>query len=63
MIFSDLLLQQVCETIENKFKDRTVFVITHKYDSFVEIAHPIIVLRNGRIDEQGTHEQLYEKGG
>ena len=43
-------------------KDRTVFVIAHRL-STVAHADQIIVLDKGKIVQQGTHEELLEKGG
>jgi ATP-binding cassette subfamily B protein/subfamily B ATP-binding cassette protein MsbA len=42
--------------------DRTVFVIAHRL-STVKKADTILVLENGGIVEQGTHEQLVRAGG
>ncbi|NLM51226.1 MAG: ABC transporter ATP-binding protein [Firmicutes bacterium] len=41
---------------------RTIFVIAHRL-STVKQADLILVLDDGRIVEQGTHEQLLQKGG
>ena len=41
-------------------KDRTVFVIAHRL-STVQNADKIVVLNEGQIVEQGTHNELLEK--
>jgi len=43
-------------------KDRTVLVIAHRLGT-IKNADNIIVLRNGIINEQGTHEELLAMGG
>ena len=41
---------------------RTVFLISHRLSSCCE-AEKIIVFKEGKIEETGTHETLMEKGG
>jgi ATP-binding cassette subfamily B protein len=41
---------------------RTAVLISHRF-STVRMADRIVVLRNGRVDEQGTHEELLLRGG
>lgn len=43
-------------------QDRTTILVSHRF-STVRIAQRILVLENGRIQEQGSHEQLLEMGG
>ncbi len=50
----------VQKAIENLMKDRTVFVIAHRL-STVQNADKIVVLNEGQIVEQGTHNELLEK--
>ena len=47
----------VQKAIENLMKNRTVFVIAHRL-STIKNAEQIIVMNDGKIVEQGTHEEL-----
>lgn len=53
---------EVQAALETLMRDRTVFVIAHRL-STVRNAHRIIVLSDGEIVEQGTHETLMEVNG
>lgn len=48
--------------IYNSFKNKTVIIISHRF-STVRNADRIIVMKNGKIVEQGSHKQLLEKEG
>lgn len=50
------------EAIKNLIKDKTVIIIAHRLKSIMG-ADKIIVLHEGAIIEEGTHEQLLEKNG
>ncbi len=52
----------VQKAIDNLMTDRTVFVIAHRL-STIQNADMIVVLNNGEIVEEGTHEQLMQKTG
>jgi ABC-type multidrug transport system fused ATPase/permease subunit len=52
----------VQEALTILMKNRTAIIIAHRL-STVQHADEIIVLKQGEIIEQGTHEQLYNKGG
>jgi subfamily B ATP-binding cassette protein MsbA len=52
----------VQDALEKLMKGRTTFVIAHRL-STVQIADRILVLKDGRIEEEGSHKQLIEKDG
>jgi len=47
----------VQKALENLMKGRTTFVIAHRL-STISYAHRIIVIVNGRVVEEGKHEEL-----
>ena len=57
--FTEAQIQDGMETI---MQDRTAIVIAHRL-STVKHADRIIVMDHGRIIEEGTHDQLIERGG
>ena len=52
----------VQDAIEQLMQGRTTFVIAHRLATVVN-AHRIVVLRDGRIDEIGSHRELMKLGG
>ena len=54
--------RRIQEALERLFAQRTCFVVAHRL-STVRHAHRILVLHEGRIIEQGTHEALLRAGG
>lgn len=54
--------EEILKRIKEFMKSRTTIIISHRI-STVKEADKIIVLSEGKIAEQGTHEQLVELGG
>ena len=57
--YTDLLIRKAMKAL---LKDRTSIIIAHRL-STVRDADRILVIDDGRIVEEGTHEELIEKGG
>ena len=53
---------RIQEAMRTLMKDKTCFVIAHRL-STIQNADLILVMENGRLAEQGTHDSLLEKGG
>jgi len=53
---------EVQDALEKLMQGRTTLIIAHRL-STIRNAHRIIVLANGVIVEEGTHESLMEKKG
>jgi len=54
--------EQIKNSLDAIKANRTVVVISHSISQILD-ADVIFVLKQGRVVESGTHEQLYEKGG
>ncbi|HWC75237.1 MAG TPA: ABC transporter ATP-binding protein [Gemmatimonadales bacterium] len=52
----------VMEGLDRLMQGRTVITITHRLNTIID-ADMIIVLRNGMVAEQGTHEELLARSG
>ncbi|MBD1379416.1 ABC transporter ATP-binding protein [Metabacillus arenae] len=69
MIFDDSLSavdvkteERILKTLRSEIKGRTSIIISHRI-STIQKADKIIVLDEGKIAEQGTHESLLERNG
>lgn len=54
--------EMIYEAFDNTIKNKTSIVIAHRL-STIQNADKIIVVNHGKIEEQGTHEQLINKHG
>jgi ATP-binding cassette, subfamily B, bacterial MsbA len=54
--------RKVQEALEKLEKGRTTFVIAHRL-STIQHAHNILVINEGMLVEEGTHDELVAKGG
>ncbi len=54
--------QRIQDAMIELMKDKTCFIIAHRL-STIQHADNILVVRDGDIVEQGTHEELMKKGG
>lgn len=54
--------EAITRALDRLFKNKTVIIIAHRLQT-VKKADTIIVMENGKIIEQGTHQELIEKDG
>lgn len=54
--------RMIQDAIEKVLSDRTSFVVAHRLSTIVS-ADRILVIRNGKITESGTHRELIRKKG
>jgi ABC-type multidrug transport system fused ATPase/permease subunit len=55
----DIQLEQIKKSLDAIKKERTVIIISHSISQIID-AEYVIVQDNGRVVEQGTHEDLYK---
>lgn len=58
----DVKTEKSIQNIVDKISDKTIVVVTHRL-SFVENFDRIFVVDNGRVVEEGTHQQLLNQQG
>ena len=51
--------EQIKKSLDSIKKDRTVIIISHSISQIID-AENVIVLKNGRVIEEGTHKDLYQ---
>jgi ABC-type multidrug transport system fused ATPase/permease subunit len=54
--------EQIKNSLDAIKKDRTVIIISHSISQIID-SDMIFVMKNGRIVECGTHEEVYRQGG
>jgi ABC-type multidrug transport system fused ATPase/permease subunit len=54
--------QFIQEALENLAKDRTTFIVAHRLSTITH-ANKIVLIEDGNVVEQGTHQELMKKKG
>jgi len=54
--------EQIKNSLDAIKKDRTVVMVSHSISQYVD-AEMIYVMKDGRVVEHGTHEDVYQQGG
>ena len=57
-----ILKNIILNNLQRIMQNRTSVIISHRVSS-AKLADKILVLDNGEVIEEGTHHELYEKGG
>lgn len=53
---------EIFNNLEKSYKDKTLILVSHRF-STVRNAHKILVVDNGKIIEEGSHQELIGKNG
>lgn len=59
----DIINQQIMKSIINRLKSegKTILIVTHDSKEALKVADKILVLRNGRIEQNDTVKEIYER--
>ncbi len=55
--------QRVLQNLEPHFQGRTVIIIAHRLATVREVADRIVVISNGQVHEEGSHQELVSRNG